>query len=182
MSANVSAMTWWQYVETHAAGETQERIARRVDVSTPTVGRWRNSAPRPETVAAFARAYGRPVLEAFVAAGFLTADEAGAQVTTHRLEEPSDEQLLSLLARRLRQAREDVMGNAQHPASIASEESDGERPGEGLAQVAPIGRRQSAPPPTVLDGGPDEQHDDLHVAANDVQTFDEESEAHQVEP
>ena len=114
MNGKVSAMTWWQNVEQTAAGDKPEHIACRT--SSPTVGRWRTSVPRPESVASFARAYGRPVLEAFVAAGFFAAEEVRAQVAIIRIEEPSDDELLDMLVGRLRRDREDGEGNAEQPA------------------------------------------------------------------
>lgn len=60
-----------------------DRIAERVGqgVSQPTVSRWlRGEASaeiKPANVAAFATAFGRAVLEAFVAAGLLTIDDVG---------------------------------------------------------------------------------------------------------
>lgn len=59
----------------------QQAIASRAGINQTTVSRWLNgSAPptNPDKVAAFARAYPNhtTVLEAFVAAGFLTLEEA----------------------------------------------------------------------------------------------------------
>ena len=118
MAVRITAMTWWDYVERTAPGETQEQIARKTDVATPTVGRWKQSTPKPDSVAAFARAYRRPVLKAFVAAGFLTADEAGAQVVIEHAEDPSDEELLDLIARRLRRdSQESEPGRESAPTT-----------------------------------------------------------------
>lgn len=59
----------------------QEAVARRTGVNQTTVSRWLSEACPPSNaakVAAFARAYPghTTVLEAFVAAGFLTREEA----------------------------------------------------------------------------------------------------------
>lgn len=71
-------MTWWTYVQRHAAGARNAHIAAAIGITPSSVGRWSSgSNPDPAQAAAFARAYGRPVLEAFVAAGFLTPREAG---------------------------------------------------------------------------------------------------------
>ena len=70
-------MSWSQYIKQIAPGAQQKEIAAAAGVDGSTVSRWASGlAPKPDNVAAFARAYNRPVLEAFVAAGFLTADEA----------------------------------------------------------------------------------------------------------
>jgi len=113
-------MTWWQYVEQTAPGRTQEQIARQVGVSAATITRWRASEPKPANVAAFARAYSRPVLEAFVAAGFLTPEDAAIQVTVTRYEDPSDDELIELITRRLRSDREDVSDHDRDAAPIAA--------------------------------------------------------------
>jgi transcriptional regulator with XRE-family HTH domain len=71
-------MRWWDYIQQHAHGDTQAEIAHRSGVTAPTVSRWSTGKQGvdPKAAASFARAYGRPVLEAFVAAEFLTAEEA----------------------------------------------------------------------------------------------------------
>jgi len=69
-------MTWWQYVLKTTGAASQVEIAHKVGISPASISRWKDSAPKPENVAAFARSYNRPVLEAFISAGFLTADEA----------------------------------------------------------------------------------------------------------
>lgn len=94
--------TWWQYVSDVTERATLESVARKVDVSQATVSRWQASTPKPENVADFARAYGRPVLEAFVAAGFLTADEAKQRpMERHPITDYSDDELVAEVRRRL---------------------------------------------------------------------------------
>lgn len=74
-------MNWSTYVTRLTRGETQQQVADRIKVADQTtVGRWRKGTTTPRdtaVVAAFAQAYGGNVLEAFVAAGFLTREEAG---------------------------------------------------------------------------------------------------------
>lgn len=69
-------MTWWNYVRETAGTDNQADIARKVGVSQPSISQWRTSTPKPESVRAFAQAYGRPVVEAVIAAGILTEKEA----------------------------------------------------------------------------------------------------------
>lgn len=71
-------MGWWDYVQRIAGQESQQEIARRLEMSPSSVNRWQSSAPKPESVRAFAVAYGRPVQEAFVAAGYMQADDVAA--------------------------------------------------------------------------------------------------------
>ena len=93
---------WWTYVTEITAGATLESIARQVNVSQGTVSRWQASTPKPGTVAAFAKAYGRPVLEAFVAAGFLTPEEASEQPSQrHPITTYDDDELVEDILRRL---------------------------------------------------------------------------------
>ncbi|WP_242882656.1 hypothetical protein [Actinomadura litoris] len=94
-------MTWWDYVTRIAQGDTQGAIGTRTGLSQGGISGWRTKAPKPETVAAFARGYDRPVLEAFVAAGFLTADEAGITEAPATLTNLSSAELLNELGRRL---------------------------------------------------------------------------------
>jgi len=74
---------WTEYVlAVVQPGERQVDIARRTGIDQTTVSRWLNGEQRSITstaVAKFARAYERPVLEAFIVAGFITEDEAGVK-------------------------------------------------------------------------------------------------------
>lgn len=97
-------MVWSDYLKAAAPGAQQRDIALAAGVDQATVSRWQRSGapPRPENVAAFARAYRRPVLEAFVAAGFLTKNEARERPRGRpRLDLIDDGELLAELARRL---------------------------------------------------------------------------------
>lgn len=98
----VVAVTWWEYVHKHADGGTNVAIAAKVGITPSSVGRWgKGSRPDPEQAAAFAKAYNRPVLEAFVAAGFLTPEEAGeVPAAEPSLDELSNRDLLAELTRR----------------------------------------------------------------------------------
>lgn len=61
-----------------------------------------------ENVAAFARGYGRPVLEAFVAAGFLTDQEAKQRPeAAPSLRVLSDQELVDEVLRRMRERGDD---------------------------------------------------------------------------
>ena len=78
---SVRAVSWSEFVERVIGAESHERVGARVGVSGPTVGRWVNGAtgaPRVEVAVRFARAYRVSVLETFVEAGYITANEAGA--------------------------------------------------------------------------------------------------------
>lgn len=72
---------WSTYINRLTAGQTQQQAASQIGVADQTtVGRWRSGKTTPKDpaiVAAVAQAYGENVLEAFVAAGFLTREEAG---------------------------------------------------------------------------------------------------------
>lgn len=95
-------MQWWQYVQSIAGGEAQTVIAQKVNLSPASISRWQTFAPKPENVVTFAKAYRRPVLEAFVAAGFISADDAKVRPTASpSLEALSSEELIQELSRRL---------------------------------------------------------------------------------
>lgn len=87
--------------------ERQVDIARRSGLDQTTVSRWLNGENRsitPASVTKFARAYNRPVLEAFVVAGFLTQAEAGLkQNEVVDLSAIKNAQLVRELNRRLEQ-------------------------------------------------------------------------------
>lgn len=97
-------MTWWEYVQRVSRGATQVQIAQRTGIEQTSVSRWKRGTGgvRPDSVAAFARAYGRPVIEAYVAAGYLDEQDAAGHITLAA--DPAalrDEQLIAELERRL---------------------------------------------------------------------------------
>jgi transcriptional regulator with XRE-family HTH domain len=100
-STYTDRMSWWDYVSRITKGDSQTAIAERTGLSQGGISGWRTKAPKPETVAAFARGYDRPVLEAFVAAGFLTAEEAQMTKPEPILADVPSGELLSELGRRL---------------------------------------------------------------------------------
>lgn len=109
MSANLTPMTWSDYVR-HTIGKDQQvDAARKAHVDQTTISRWvrGGQAGKAENVVKFARAYNRPVLEALVIAGFISEAEAKARVSITQYEDPTDDELLALLERRLRQTREE---------------------------------------------------------------------------
>src|SRR5687767_2579856 len=73
-------MTWPEYVRRLSRGDNQVAIEARTSIDQGTVSRWLNgkTTPSPGQAAKFAQSYDGNVLEAFVAAGFLTAEEAGS--------------------------------------------------------------------------------------------------------
>lgn len=69
--------SWWAYVVLHAGTTNQSEIGRRIGRDQSSLNKWPQGAkPRVESVRAFAEAYDRPILEAFVAAGILSEEEA----------------------------------------------------------------------------------------------------------
>ncbi|MGW4426398.1 helix-turn-helix domain-containing protein [Streptosporangium sp. NPDC004631] len=97
--------TWWQYVERITSGATQRAIAATIDVDKATVWRWKTgTAPSPEAVIRLARAYQRPIVEALVASGAITPEEADIRhvAVAPNLSELDDEELVDELLQRLR--------------------------------------------------------------------------------
>lgn len=119
MAANLSGMTWWEYVRKTVGTDVQTVIAERADVAQATVSRWKlgKQAVDARGAIAFARATGRPAVEALVVAGYLEPGEARAQVTITRHEDPSDEELLELLRRRLESDQRSSDGRQSAPTS-----------------------------------------------------------------
>jgi transcriptional regulator with XRE-family HTH domain len=75
----IVSMTWPEYVRRVSRGDNQVAIEARTSIDQGTVSRWLRgkTTPSPAQAAKFAQSYDGNVLEAFVAAGFLTAEEAG---------------------------------------------------------------------------------------------------------
>ena len=106
MEKSTNSDLWADYVKSVAGTDTQAVIGQKTGVSAATISRWSVFAPKPENVASFARAYRRPVLEAFIAAGFLTEEEAKQQpaAKTSSASLSNDELLKELEVRLSRQS------------------------------------------------------------------------------
>ena len=104
---NLKDVTWWGFVQQVRGNDNQKQVAAAAGVTPSAVSRWESdgTTPGPDAAAAFARHYGRPVLEAFIAAGHLAAAEAGesppAPVSLDGLD---DEALLDEVRDRMGQA------------------------------------------------------------------------------
>jgi transcriptional regulator with XRE-family HTH domain len=102
------AETWWQYLERITDGARQTAISRAAGVDKSTVWRWKadKATPSPEAAIRLARAYGRPVAEALVASGAITAEEASITEVA-RENTPADlddDELIEEVRRRMQRA------------------------------------------------------------------------------
>lgn len=125
--------SWTQYVRYWIEdGERQVDVADRTGIDQTTISRWLQGETRSitsQSVARFARGYGRPIIEAFVAAGFLTAAEAGLKTSDMPdWQRITDQQLLDELQRRMRLYDEAarLFEGQDKPTSSADQESDDE--------------------------------------------------------
>ena len=74
---------WWSYIEKTLGGMSALEAGRRAGFDSSAFTRWKKGArPDIEFVVKFARAFGRPVVEAIAEAGFITDDEAGLKYVT----------------------------------------------------------------------------------------------------
>lgn len=99
---------WWAYLQTLMGGENQQDAAKRVGISKSNFTRWKaGSKADPEFVVKIARAYGTNVLQALVAAEFLTEEEANLTtiaVGGPSLDDATNDELVAEVADRLREA------------------------------------------------------------------------------
>jgi hypothetical protein len=95
---------WSAYVRRVVGTMNQIDIAARTGLAQTNVGRWLRGAPgqpRANSAVQFARAFDQSPLEALVAAGYLTAEEANATVIMRPgLSEYSPAELLAELSGR----------------------------------------------------------------------------------
>lgn len=98
-------MTWAEYLAWVAGDDKQVEISAKTGIDQGTISRWRRdegALVSARAARAFALGYGRPVLEAFVVAGFLTEAEAQVQPPFQvDLDSISNEQLAAEVRRRL---------------------------------------------------------------------------------
>lgn len=114
-------MSWQSYVARTIGADQQKDAAEKAGLDQSAISRWlRSGKPgTAENVAAFARGYRRPVLEAFLAAGFITPAEAKQRPAAEpNLSQLTNDELLELVRTRM---REEVVGNAEHPAATITE-------------------------------------------------------------
>lgn len=78
------ASSWFDYVRRHAGAAPQHEIAETLGVSDATVSHWKagRRPPTPRHCVQVANAYGRSVMEALAAAGFITEEEAAGPMVT----------------------------------------------------------------------------------------------------
>lgn len=97
--------TWPEFVRRVTGAMPQAKVAEVTGVAQTNIGRWlrgETDAPLASTVVAFARRLGESPLEALVAAGYISPEEAGATpVTQQGLRAYSTRQLLDELDRRI---------------------------------------------------------------------------------
>lgn len=98
-------MSWWKYVVKVSGTESPGLMESKTEIPGPNFSKWkRGHVPKPEMVATFARAYKRPVLEAFVAAEFLTPAEAKVRPKSEPdFSRLSNRRLLELVEERMRE-------------------------------------------------------------------------------
>ena len=120
--STIDDVSWWGYVERVSDNAPRVQIAKLVGLTPSAISRWASGAnPDPDKAAALARAYERPVLEAFVAAGFLTEDEAGQQPAERPdLDQLTDDELLAEIGRRLAQRRTGVSDGGSSQQKMSS--------------------------------------------------------------
>lgn len=98
-------LTWTEYVNWVVGEDRQVEISTKTGIDQGTISRWRKDEPQAvsaRSARAFALGYERPVLEAFVVAGFLTEAEAGVRPPKRAdLAEISNERLAAEVRRRL---------------------------------------------------------------------------------
>lgn len=78
-------VSWSHYVRRITGAMTIAQISDKSGVAQSNVGRWlrgERGQPKPESVIAFARAFDQPVVEALVAAGYITAEDAASTART----------------------------------------------------------------------------------------------------
>lgn len=100
-------VTWSEYVARISGDDQGRDFEDKTGLDGSTLSRWKKGDAgglRADKVTAFARGYHVPVLEAFIAAGFLTPEEAEERPTAApAINSLSDDQLVDEIRRRLRE-------------------------------------------------------------------------------
>lgn len=92
----------WVLAQLPEGKRTQAEAARRIGVAESTVGRWKTGTVSTDTVRKVADALpGAQILGAFVAAGYLSEDEAAVSIVDGPPRELTDEELADEVRARL---------------------------------------------------------------------------------
>lgn len=96
--------SWWEYVSRISADAARKDVAAAAQIDVSALSRWKaGDTPRAENVIALARAYGRPVDEAMIAAGYFTVEDLvdDPVVVQSSIRDVSDAELADEVSRRL---------------------------------------------------------------------------------
>jgi hypothetical protein len=150
----VNSVTWLEYVRKWSKRAADSDVAQPLGLANSTVGRWGRSGPSPAAVRAFAVHYDRPVLEAFLAAGFLTESQASEHVVSADLRSLSDEDLIREVQSRMKGARdaaEEAAGAGQQESPSIGGNPDLIIHGRGVAELESRGLIGHSGPPEGVD-------------------------------
>jgi transcriptional regulator with XRE-family HTH domain len=109
--------SWWEYVQRASGHVTQKDIAEATGIEQSSISRWKvdQTRPKADAAVAFARGYGRPPVEALVAAGYLSEKEvSGVVEVAPSTSELSIDVLLAEIRRRVVR-NERVVGSKTMP-------------------------------------------------------------------
>jgi len=87
----MSMELWSDYVRRIAGNHNQLEIAAKTGLAQTNIGRWLRGAPgvpKADGVVAFARAFGQSPVEALMAAGYITPQEAGVKAKLPKTRTP----------------------------------------------------------------------------------------------
>jgi hypothetical protein len=90
------------YLKHLTDGASYRAIAERAQIEPSKLTRQLKGELKVQTVVAVARAYGGSLLRAFVAAGFITEDEATSMAALSGIEKATDRELAEEILRRVR--------------------------------------------------------------------------------
>lgn len=147
--------SWWSYVVRTAGTDEQKSIAAKSGLGPTVINRWASGSVEPsaKSVVQFARAYGRPAVEALVASNYLAAGDASKVIEIHHsAEKISDAELVAEVERRLKEAQH-VMATSQIPGTPRETDQDeegdlgragGAKTDSAAARTRRAFRRQSA--------------------------------------
>lgn len=168
-------MSWWTYVARVADADSgsPKAMQTRTGIDAPHFSKWKSGTiPGPGLAAQFARGYNQPVLEAFVAAGFLTEAEAKVRpAAAPSLDSLTDEELVEEILRRMRRGGEDGGDTAatKTPFGALNMSADAARVRENMAARRALSRVAQL----LLAGHPEEQ---LGEVLRELQQVDDDDE------
>lgn len=111
-------IVWIRDISDHAS---DRQVAQKIGIAPSTVGRWRDYPPKIDAVVSLARAYGVPVSDGLIAAGYVEPGELREPRLERDLGKFSAHELLAELSQRVTDNGQEILDKIDGPGDYGEE-------------------------------------------------------------